>query len=317
MSLPVVMQTNLSYPPARLQLGQLRVSARNRLSDRDGRVDGVTTISIHLLGDTREVQAEELPSVTSAHTGRLLRRVALEFRVPGDRQEEVDAELKSATGKDGHPLRGADTTWSVSDTRYSYTVGAQPDVCTYQLELQEAEELRASAVEIGELVLVSSSYREWIDEDGGYLVLTFVTETAGEEDRRLEELILDRSERYLEVIRRGVSDTPVRMRFGRTLWQETDSGAKRHNLSLVADEGQEDSKQHPFALLNEPQLSRTTEAVAANTRALALLLDELEIQGGLSRDALDKVRAAAVPHELTAQEGRQFSKTSDLDQYWN
>jgi hypothetical protein len=91
--------------------------ARNRLSDPDGRVEGVTTISIHLLGDTREFQAEELPPVTSAHTGRQLRRVALEFRVPSKRQDELDAELKADEAKDGHPLRGTDVNWSVSNTR--------------------------------------------------------------------------------------------------------------------------------------------------------------------------------------------------------
>lgn len=278
----------------------------------------MTTISIHLLGDTREFQAEELPPVTSAHTGRQLRRVAVEFRVPSERQDELDAELKAATGKDGNPLRGTDVNWSVSNTRYSYTVGAQSDVRTYSLELQEAEDLRASAVEIGGLTLIPSAYHEWIDDEGEHLVLTFVTETAEEQDQRLEELVLARDdEAYFDVIRRGVSDTAVRMRFGRCLWQEIAPGTKRHNLSLVADEGRQRSGSHPFALLNEPQLTRTTEATTANARALAVLLDELQAQGVLSEEVADKVRAAAVPHEITAQESRQFSRTYDLDQYWS
>ncbi|MFJ3966081.1 hypothetical protein [Streptomyces sp. NPDC090036] len=273
----------------------------------------MTIISIHLLGDTREIQAEELAPVESAHTGRLLRRIAVELRVSSERREELDAELKAATGTDGRPLRGASLNWSVSDSRYSYTVGAQPDVSTYQLELQEWEDLRSSAVEVGGLALTPGAYREWIDDGGEYLVLTFVTETAGEQGQRLEELVVDRSERYFDVIRRGVSDTPVRMRFGRCLWQETAPGTKRHNLTLVADEGREQSKSHSFALLKEPQLSRTTEAVVATAQAFAVLLDELEVQGVLSKEAADKVRAAAVPHELTARESRQFSRTFDLD----
>ncbi|MEH0420512.1 hypothetical protein [Streptomyces sp. B21-083] len=275
----------------------------------------MTTISIHLLGDTREFQAEELPPVTSAHTGRQLRRVALEFRVPSKRQDELDAELKAAAEKDGRPLRGTDVNWSVSNTRYSYTVGAQPDVATYSLELQEAEDLRASAVEIGGLALVPGAYREWIDGEGDYLVLTFVTETAGEANQQLEELVIARGETYYDVIRRGVSDTPVRMRFGRTLWQETEAGSIRHNLSLVADEGRETSKPGPFALLNEPQLSRTTEAAVANAQALAVLVDELQAQGVLSSEAADKIRAAALPHKITKQEARQFTRAYDLDMY--
>ncbi|MFJ4866805.1 hypothetical protein [Streptomyces sp. NPDC088748] len=186
---------------------------------------------------------------------------------------------------------------------------------TYQLTLQEWEDLRASAVVFGGLSLIPSTYREWTDEEGEYLILSFVTETAGEQDQRLEELVVDRSERYFDVTRRGVSDTPVRMRFGRCLWQETGPGVKRHNLSLVADEGREVGKPHMFALLNEPRLSRTTEAAVANAQALGVLLDELEVRGVLPKEAADKVRAAALPHELTATESRQFSGTFDLDSW--
>ncbi|MFF7581143.1 hypothetical protein ACFZBE_40395 [Streptomyces sp. NPDC008061] len=277
----------------------------------------MTTISIHLLGDTREFKTNELIPVTSLHTGRPLRRVALEFRVPAQRVDELNAELKAATGDDGDLLRGADTNWSVSEQSYSYTVGAQSDVYTYKVELQEGEDLQASTVEVGGLALPPSAYREWIDREGKYLVLTFVTETAGEEDQRLEELVVDRNARYFDVIRRGISDTPTRMRFGRCLWQENDNGTKRHNLSLVADEGQEDGESSAFALLNQPQLDRTTEAAVANARALAVLLDELQTQGVLPAEAADRVKAAAVSRELTAQEGRQFSNTYDLDQYWD
>ncbi|MFJ9968510.1 hypothetical protein [Streptomyces avermitilis] len=275
----------------------------------------MTTISLHLLGALREVRAEELPPATSAHTGRQLRRVALELRVPAEQSEELEAELEAAAGDAGHPLQGADTNWSVSNNRSSYTVGARPDVHTYNLELQEAEDLNASAVEIGGLTLATTAYKEWIDD--GTLVLTFVAETAGEASQQLEELVVARGEMYYDVIRRGVSDTPVRMRFGRTLWQETESGSKRHNLSLVADEGSEPSRPGPFVRLNEPQLSRTTEAAVANAQALAVLIDELQAQGVLPREAADKVRAAAISHKITEREARQFTRTYDLDMYWD
>jgi hypothetical protein len=56
------------------------------------------------------------------------------------------------------------------------------------------------------------------------------------------------------------------MRFGRTLWQETEAGSMRHNLSLVADEGRETSKPGPFAFLNEPQVTkRDTTLTGAGT----------------------------------------------------
>ncbi|MFF0001644.1 hypothetical protein [Streptomyces avermitilis] len=48
-----------------------------------------------------------------------------------------------------------------------------------------------------------------------------------------------------------------------------------------------------------------------------MLLDELQTHGALSEEAADKVRAAAVPHQLTEKDGRQFSRVYDLDRYWN
>ncbi len=86
---------------------------------------------------------------------------------------------------------------------------------------------------------------------------------------------------------------------------------------MVADEGGEQSNPHPFARLNEPQLSHTTEAAIANTQAPATLVDELQAQGVLPREAADRVRSAAVPHKITEREARQFTRTYDLDMYWD
>ncbi|MFD3307168.1 hypothetical protein [Streptomyces sp. NPDC058694] len=265
--------------------------------------------SLNLLGAVRQVQAEELPSVTSAHTGQQLRRVSLELRVSGDRHDELEVEIGGAVEPDGHPLEGEGTRWLVSGHRYSYTGSGDPQTCTHQLELQEAETLHATAVEIGDLFLDVTACKEWID---GVLVLSFVTESATEADQRLEELIVERGEEYFDVVRRGVSDTPVRMCFGRCLWQETDSGARRRNLVLVADEGKEEGRP---PLFNEPQLCRTTEAVVASTQALKVLVEELQTQGVLSEEAADGVRGAAAPHQLTTRQSRQFSRTYDLDRY--
>jgi hypothetical protein len=283
------------------------------MSDPDGRVGGVIAISFNLLGDLREFTAGELPPVTSPHTGRSLRRVALELRVPSNRREELDAELEAASGDDGRPLQGPDAKWFVSGNRVSYGVGAQPEVYTYQLELQEAEDLTASAVEIRGLVLVPTAYRESV-ADNGNLVATFVTEVTGDEVRQLEELIVAGNQ-YFDVIRRGITDAPMRMRFGRCLWQEDEAGPRRHNLSLVADEDKPPIKPDGFSLLNEPQLTRTTEAAVANARALGVLLEELQNQGALSEEAVARVRSAAVPHRITAEEGREFCRTFRLDDW--
>ena len=69
------------------------------------------------------------------------------------------------------------------------------------------------------------------------------------------------------------------------------------------------------------EIDQTTTKPTANYTSPAATetarLDELQTQGVLPAEAADRVKAAAVSHELTAQEGRQFSNTYDLDQYWD
>lgn len=70
--------------------------------------------------------------------------------------------------------------------------------------------------------IVPGMYRERADEDT--ITVTVVAELSGEDDEHLEELLREPGAWY-DVTRRGISDTPVRMRFGRCVWQRTEEGA--------------------------------------------------------------------------------------------
>ncbi|WP_143662390.1 hypothetical protein [Streptomyces sp. Amel2xC10] len=273
----------------------------------------MTDFSLHLLGSQRQVRADELPPATSAHTGRQLRRVELELRVPGDLQDDLESELKSAAAPAGQPLAGEGTTWLVTRHSYSYTDNAQPLVYTHRLELQEVEALQASTVEVAGLTLVPIQYKEDIDEEA--LLVFLVTDVSGEEGERLEELIVTQEDQYFDVVRRGVSEPPVRMRFGRCLWQQGEGATRRHNLTLVADEGRPD-RPLGIAAINQPQLGRTIERTVANAAALDLLVEQLHSQGVLTEEVATTIKAAALPHDLTPRESREFCRTSKIDDYW-
>jgi hypothetical protein len=274
----------------------------------------MTTLDLTLLGSSHRLVAKELEPVTSAHSGNPLRCYALEFQVPAARRSELDAELQAAAAPNGQRLQGGDAAWRVAGGWTASSQADRPDVYTYALDIQEVEDLQASAVEFGGLVLVPIKYMEESDNEGT-IVTTLVTEVSGEDSDRLETILCAEDE-YYDVVRRGVSDTALRMRFGRCLWQQIEGGVRRHNLVLVADEGQPEGSAPPMAVLNQPQLHRTTEKAVANADALALLLDELFAQGVLNEAAFSKIKAAATPHELTHRESREFSRTEHLDDYW-
>ncbi|MGW4995202.1 hypothetical protein ACWEQ3_47830 [Streptomyces mirabilis] len=273
----------------------------------------MTDFSLHLLGSQKQFHAEELPPVTSAHTGRQLRRLELELRVPGDLQDDLESELKAAAAPGGQPLTGEGSIWLVSSHSYAYTDNAQPLVYTHRLELQEVEKLQASTVEVAGLPLVPIQYNEDIDEES--LLVFLVTDASGEANERLEELIVTQRGRYVDVVRRGVSETPVRMRFGRCLWQQGEGDTRRHNLTLVADEGQPD-RPLGIAAINQPQVDRSTEKTVATAKALDLLVEQLRAQGVLNEEVATNIKAAALPRELTSRESREFCRTSNIENYW-
>jgi cation transport regulator ChaC len=273
----------------------------------------MTTLHLTLLGAVRELTAAELPAVVSVHNGRSLRRFALELHVPDERHEELDAELQAASTADGPHIQGTDATWRVSEGWTAVSQGRRPEICIYKAEIQEVEELRVSALEIEGLSLVPTRYREGLSEET--ITATFVTEVSDEDDERLEEL-LRKPHEFFDVIRRGISDEPLRMRFGRRVWQRAGEGARRHNLVLIADEDTSQAAPDPLALVNQPQLDRTMEKACANTNALALLLEELRSKGVLDKDAFHAIKHAATAHPLTHEEKRELSRTDRLDDYW-
>ncbi|WP_033324165.1 hypothetical protein [Streptomyces yerevanensis] len=99
----------------------------------------MTTLDIELLGAMRELAAAQLPSDTSIHSGRPLRRFALELHVPDERHQELEAELQAAATAEGPPLRGSEGRWRVLDGWSKVSTGRR-EICIYRMEVQEVQE---------------------------------------------------------------------------------------------------------------------------------------------------------------------------------
>lgn len=272
----------------------------------------MTHLHVSLLGAVRELEAAELPSVSSVLTGRPLRRFALQLHVPDERHQELDAELRAAESSEGKPLQGPDTAWIVSDGWTTTSQGRRPEIYIYRLEVEEAEVLHASAVEIGGLSLLPIRYKERVA--AGKRTMTLVSEVAGEDSERLEAL-LGQPASFHDVVRRGISDTPLRMRLGRCVWQRSADGTRRHHLELLSDEGTSAPAPSPLALTD--RLDRTVERVVAHSEVLTALIEELHLRGVLSESALHTLGAAAAPRSSTPREERELCRTERLSDYWH
>ncbi|WP_406485823.1 hypothetical protein [Streptomyces phaeochromogenes] len=106
----------------------------------------MTTLDIELLGAMRELAAAQLPSDTSIHSGRPLRRFALELHVPDERHQELEAELQAAATAEGPHLRGSEGRWRVLDGWSKVSTGRRREICIYRMEVQEVQEVQEAEV---------------------------------------------------------------------------------------------------------------------------------------------------------------------------
>jgi hypothetical protein len=272
-------------------------------------VAAVETISLRLLGEAHDVPAEELEPETSPHNGRELRRVRVSFRVAAEESEAVSDTLTNAREPED-ALEGSDgSRWLVSQSSYSYQEG--DPVHRHEAELREIEELSAARLELLGLVLEPTKYKEEWHDDG--IVIIARVEPDAESDRALERVLSDeRDDPYFEVLRVGVHDEPLRMRFGRCLWQKTERG-RAHLLRLVSEEG-DDEETRRGLMWFQPELSHLERKTAAAEEAIEALLGELQAAGLVTGSAVANIGARV--EGAWEKRARDFDESRDLDAYF-
>ncbi len=269
----------------------------------------VETVNLILLGRTVDVPAEELGPEASPHTGRLLRRVQVTFSVAAEESDEVGKALTKAHTTEG-ALRGEDGfRWLVTGSSHSYSDGDR--VHRHSVELREDEEIKAERLELLGLELAPTKYQEEVG-NGGILIVARVDPDAATDEALERALTDERDELYFDVLRVGVSEKMLRMRFGRCLWQKTDGG-RAHLLRLVSQQGDDEETQRGLMLF-QPELGHLERKVAAAEEAIEAILAELQSAGVLSESAAPAIRARV--DEAWEKRKREFDETRDLNLYF-
>jgi hypothetical protein len=161
-------------------------------------------------------------------------------------------------------------------------------------ELREVEEIQADRIEAFGLSLKPTYYNE--------------------EDEVLErEIQAERDDPYFDVRRAGVSDEPIRMRFGRCLWEKTLEG-RAHLIHLVSERGDTEERQRggPRQWFS-PELGRIGQKAFVAAEGVEALLDELVTSGVLSPSAADTIRARA--EAAPRERARELDEANDLNDH--
>lgn len=275
-----------------------------------------SNVSLVLLGEPRNLEAEFLDPVTSPYTSKSLRRLRLELRVRGDADHErLMAELAPATSGEALISGVEGDQWKVTNRSYSYQDGAAVTVFSHMIELEEHEQLTLDRVRFRGLTLTPERWSLGSGSEKNISLTALVSLNASEHEQ-LERVMKDwqtnpQESPYFPVLWDGVSDEPVSMRFGKCLWQSTEDGGARHLLVLVTEQGDEDQ---PF-LLFEPEKTRLIEQSVIVKSTLNALIEELERAGTLDGQAIGRVRAKTGHLEWSMM--REFDRVGDVEAFFS
>jgi hypothetical protein len=275
-----------------------------------------TVVQLVLLGKGRDLQVIEDHPLLSRWNGKPLRRISFQLGVANDNEHDsLQAELAESgdgpvivTGSDG-------VQWEVSSHSYSYSNNRPP---VHNIELTEMEQLNLERIEFDGLALTPE---HWSLQAGDNPVLSFLASMNPEEHEQFEAILRRRrqadtdAEVYFLATLTGITEQPVRMRFGRCLWQNLDAGGARHQIVLVAEEGDVQSKVYPvLSQLFQPAVDRLEEGSLRSKHKQDALMTELQRAGVLDNDAIARINdAASAP--LSFSEVREFDRALDIDDF--
>ena len=246
-----------------------------------------------LAGEYRELPGQDvLEPGTSPSTGRPLRRVGLEFVVGQELIAQLDEQLRQASA-DRYSRRTSITDedggrWAVRDWNYSYR---DSGAATFAVELEEIEVLQATRLRFGGLDVEVEYYSEKDARDADeprVIEAEFVLDAAA--TLQLNDLL--NAGGYFELVRVGVSDEPLSVRFGSPIWQwlgDDRPGNRRFQLIFVTEEGDDEDG----SIKRNPSDENAARITIKQRSLVGALIAELASAGVLDDEAVRRVHEAA------------------------
>jgi hypothetical protein len=237
----------------------------------------------------------------SLHSGKDLFQFEVEFRADEDEQDDINA-AQNAPGP--VLLRGGEQPEEVPITiqqrMHSFTVGRREQI--YKWTLTEMENLELESLQLGDIVLKPYKFEEEVQN--GLIHIEARVEIDPSTREQLSVLPT-----YFPVVRMGISNEPLSMRFGQPLWSETSSENTKHRYVLV--EERYDSEKHQGFL--EPQFGNVRDSLVVTKAQLAKLLDVLGAKGLLTAEEATSV--IEVEESALRTQHRLINRVDDIDEW--
>jgi hypothetical protein len=257
------------------------------------------------VGDrTATIEVTREGEVTSPHSGRRLRRREGRTGTADPAIHEEFSDAIDGQGPEGFQEIGPAGDlgrWKVKRDSYSISNGH----FTHSLIMTETENLIPDALIIDGMEFHPTRYEEEVQQGELQVRARFLT--TKENSEALRKIMRER--RFFPVIRRGINDQPVQLRFGMCGWSEHPEGFKHSVFMLDGKYDDNDSRQGNH--ISEVRADSRDNAVAASFGLFRELLPLLKEKGILTEDEITGLRSRAA--ERLEEIHQSWFKVKDVD----
>lgn len=173
---------------------------------------------------------EKVDSKISVHSGNELKTIKANLKTKGKRNHNFIMRAKKASLK--IPLESAKS----SEIRGKFKLkfeswSSKNDNYNYNVKLEEVEQLKIDKLRIDDIEFNPYKYKEREDKTGA-IISKFKIEIDENKNKKIIELW--KQQKYFDVVRKGINNNPIKMRFGKLYWSEVNNNIK-YFITLVED----------------------------------------------------------------------------------
>lgn len=178
-------------------------------------------------------------------------------------------------------------------------------IYNYTLQFEEVVRVNLESLKIGNLEVIPYEYKEDYDDA---LIIEAKIKLTKEEMEQFK--VIEDGDRYFKVIRNGISDRVVTMRFGINIWSENEGNFK---VSVILVEDIYDTKENKFKDVNQIQMKNMMYMLGTqiniNNQLMTLLLEK----GLVNESEIEDIKYKAERDIKDVH--RLFYKVKDVDEF--
>jgi len=262
--------------------------------------------------NVRDFECEE--PIISPHTGKKIERMYIGIKLIGESMNNTFKAGRDNLEKGNifsiDEEENVIKEYKLLNSSYSYS-GNNASTNTelrYRLHLEEVEKLEIKSLIIRDLEIFPYQYNETYDERKDSIIIEAKVKLT--ENEAAEILNTENDKIYFTVLRNGISEDKLGMRFGTVIWSKIEENIK---LNLIIVEKKYDEDGEKTSQLFEPEISNIMSILSYTKNLNNELLELLISKKLVSVEEIDAIKKKANDNKKKTM--RDFFEVKDIDDF--